>query len=112
MSVAHVEFLVEEPSMETFLRGLLPRVLGEVSFGIRGAVAQAQGLPREAPGWALVAECAADGTADDGGAGLWAGTGVGYSAAGGDYVAGGCERGSSNSGNVGAGFVAAQVVGR
>ena len=35
MSVAHVEFLVEEPSMETFLRGLLPRLLGEVSFGIR-----------------------------------------------------------------------------
>jgi len=34
MSVAHVEFLIEEPSMETFLRALLPRLLGEVSFAI------------------------------------------------------------------------------
>jgi Domain of unknown function (DUF4276) len=32
--VEHVEFLVEELSMEFFLRGLLPRVLGDVSFDI------------------------------------------------------------------------------
>jgi len=35
MSVAHVEFLVEEPSMERFLRELLPRLLGAVHFEIR-----------------------------------------------------------------------------
>ena len=35
MSVTYVEFLVEEPSMETFLRGVLPRLLGHVSFEIR-----------------------------------------------------------------------------
>ncbi len=35
MSVVHVEFLVEEPSMEVFLRGLLPRLLGGVYFEIR-----------------------------------------------------------------------------
>ena len=35
MSVDHVEFLVEEPSMEVFLRGLLPRLLGPVHFEIR-----------------------------------------------------------------------------
>ena len=34
MTVEHVEFLVEELSMETFLRGLLPRILGDISFEI------------------------------------------------------------------------------
>lgn len=35
MSVSHLEFLVEEPSMEAFLRELLPRMLGdEMSFQI------------------------------------------------------------------------------
>ncbi len=35
MSVIHVEFLVEEPSMEAFLRALIPRLLGPVHFEIR-----------------------------------------------------------------------------
>ncbi len=35
MSVAHVEFLVEEPSMEAFLRALLPRLLGQIHFEVR-----------------------------------------------------------------------------
>lgn len=35
MNVAHIEFLVEEPSMEAFLRTLLPRLLGEIHFEIR-----------------------------------------------------------------------------
>lgn len=34
MSVAHVEVLVEEPSVEAALRALLPRLLGDVSFEI------------------------------------------------------------------------------
>lgn len=34
MSVEHVEILVEEPSMETALRLLLPKVIGKLSFGI------------------------------------------------------------------------------
>ena len=34
MSVEYVEFLVEELSMEVFLRGLLPRLLGDVPFEI------------------------------------------------------------------------------
>ncbi len=34
MSAQFVEFLVEEPSMEAFLRGLLPRLLGDVPFEI------------------------------------------------------------------------------
>jgi len=34
MTVEHVEFLVEEPSMEAALRVLLPRVLSPVSFAI------------------------------------------------------------------------------
>ncbi|MBI3797328.1 MAG: DUF4276 family protein [Deltaproteobacteria bacterium] len=34
MSVEHIEFVVEEPSMEAFLSGLLPRLLGEMSFSI------------------------------------------------------------------------------
>src|SRR5512147_503171 len=32
--VEHVEVLVEEPSVEAFLRVLLPRVLGETTFGL------------------------------------------------------------------------------
>ena len=35
MNVAHVEFLVEETSMEVFLRTLLPQLLGPVHFDIR-----------------------------------------------------------------------------
>jgi hypothetical protein len=34
MTVSHVEVLVEEPSMEAALRLLLPKILGDVSFGI------------------------------------------------------------------------------
>lgn len=34
MTVDHVEFLVEEPSMEAALRSLLPRLLGGISFEI------------------------------------------------------------------------------
>lgn len=34
MSIEHIEFVVEEPSMEAFLSGLLPRLLGEMSFSI------------------------------------------------------------------------------
>ncbi len=34
MTVAHVEVLVEELSMEAALRDLLPRVLGGISFQI------------------------------------------------------------------------------
>jgi len=34
MTVEHVEFLVEEPSMEAFLRGILPRILVDVSFEV------------------------------------------------------------------------------
>jgi hypothetical protein len=35
MSVAYVEFLVEEPSMEVFLREILPSLLNDVPFEIR-----------------------------------------------------------------------------
>ena len=35
MSVTHVEFLVEEPSMEALLRALLPRLLSDAHFDIR-----------------------------------------------------------------------------
>lgn len=34
MTAEHIEFLVEEPSMEAFLRSSLPRLLGETSFEI------------------------------------------------------------------------------
>lgn len=34
MSVDHVEILVEEPSMETALRLLLPKMIGDLSFEI------------------------------------------------------------------------------
>jgi hypothetical protein len=34
VSATYVEFLVEEPSMEVFLRGLLPRLLGSVPFNV------------------------------------------------------------------------------
>lgn len=36
MSVDHVEFIVEEPSMKCVLEGLLPRLLGPVSFAVFG----------------------------------------------------------------------------
>jgi len=32
MSVEHIEFVLEEPSLEAFLSGLLPRLLGERCF--------------------------------------------------------------------------------
>lgn len=32
--VRHIEFIVEEPSMETFLNTLLPRILGDIPFTI------------------------------------------------------------------------------
>ena len=34
MSVDHIEILVEEPSMETALRLLLPKMIGDLSFEI------------------------------------------------------------------------------
>lgn len=34
MGVSHVEFIVEEPSMEAALRPLLPRLLGHITFSI------------------------------------------------------------------------------
>ena len=34
MRVEHVEILVEEPSMETALRLLLPKIVGKLSFEI------------------------------------------------------------------------------
>ncbi|MBN2011633.1 hypothetical protein JW960_20045 [candidate division KSB1 bacterium] len=34
MSVEHLEVIVEEPSMETCLRFLLPQLLGDISFRI------------------------------------------------------------------------------
>lgn len=34
MSVAHIDFLVEEPSAEAALRALLPRMLGPVAFSV------------------------------------------------------------------------------
>ncbi len=34
MKVEHLEVMVEEPSMETMLRFLLPKILGEVTFAI------------------------------------------------------------------------------
>ena len=34
MSVEHIEVIVEEPSMETALRALLPRIVGNVSFEV------------------------------------------------------------------------------
>ena len=34
MKVEHVDFLVEEPSMEVFLRAVLPRIIGDLDFSI------------------------------------------------------------------------------
>jgi hypothetical protein len=34
LSIEHIEFIVEEPSMEAALRALLPKVLGELSFAV------------------------------------------------------------------------------
>jgi len=34
VTVERVEFHVEEPSMEAFLRGLLPRILTDVDFDV------------------------------------------------------------------------------
>lgn len=54
MSVEHVYFEVEEPSMETFLRVVLPRVLGEMSFevfGFRSKEELLQHLPARLKGY-------------------------------------------------------------
>ena len=59
MSVTHVEFLVEEPSMEVLLRGLLPRLLGGVHFAIRTFQCKAdllQRLPCRLRGYAWFSE--------------------------------------------------------
>jgi hypothetical protein len=55
MSVEHVEFLVEEPSMEAALRTLLPGVLGQLSFEIRAFQGKSdlrQELPNRLRGYA------------------------------------------------------------
>jgi hypothetical protein len=55
MSVEHVEVLVEEPSMETALRALLPKVLGDVSFSVyphQGKDELLQRLPERLKGYA------------------------------------------------------------
>jgi hypothetical protein len=55
MSVEHVEVLVEEPSMETALRHLLPRILGDVSFEVyshQGKDELLQHLPGRLRGYA------------------------------------------------------------
>lgn len=36
MNIEHIHFIVEEPSMEMFLRALLPRILGEKTFEVFG----------------------------------------------------------------------------
>lgn len=55
MSVAYVDFLVEEPSMELFLRSLLPRLLGDLPFAIypfQGKTDLLQRLPDRLRGYA------------------------------------------------------------
>lgn len=55
MAVSHVEVLVEEPSMEAALRVLLPRVLGDLSFGVyshQGKADLLQRLPARLRGYA------------------------------------------------------------
>jgi len=44
--VEHVELLVEEPSMEAFLRGILPRILDDVSFEIYPSQSKTELLSR------------------------------------------------------------------
>lgn len=55
MSVDYVDFLVEEPSMELFLRGLLPKLLGMIHFEIypfQGKTDLRQRLPDRLRGYA------------------------------------------------------------
>jgi hypothetical protein len=55
VSVEHIEFLVEEPSMEAFLEGLLPTLLGGVSFAIypsQGKMDLLERLPARLRGYA------------------------------------------------------------
>ncbi len=55
MSIEHVHFIVEEPSMEMFLRAVLPRILGEKSFEIfsfRSKDELLQQLPARLKGYA------------------------------------------------------------
>lgn len=54
MSVEHICFEVEEPSMEKFLRVVLPRLLGEISFevfGFRSKEELLQHLPARLKGY-------------------------------------------------------------
>ena len=44
--VSHIDFLVEEPSMEAALRVLLPRLLGEVTFEVYPSQSKGQLLRR------------------------------------------------------------------
>lgn len=55
MNIETVHFIVEEPSMEMFLRALLPRILGEKSFeifGFRSKDELLQQLPARLRGYA------------------------------------------------------------
>ena len=55
MSIDYVDFLVEEPSMELFLRGLLPKLLGAIHFEIytfQGKTDLLQRLPERLLGYA------------------------------------------------------------
>jgi hypothetical protein len=55
MSIDYVDFLVEEPSMELFLRALLPKLLGAIHFEIypfQGKTDLLQRLPERLRGYA------------------------------------------------------------
>lgn len=55
MTLQHIEILVEEPSMEAFLRPLLPKIVGELSFEIyrhQGKAELIQRLPARMLGYA------------------------------------------------------------
>ena len=55
MPVDHIDFIVEEPSMEAFLRFLLPRLLADVSFSVfpfQGKDQLLQRLPGRLQGYA------------------------------------------------------------
>lgn len=55
MSIDYVDFLVEEPSMELFLRALLPKLLGAIHFEIypfQGKTDLRQRLPERLRGYA------------------------------------------------------------
>lgn len=55
MTTEHIEFLVEEPSMEELLRGVLPRILGPISSEIhtfQGKTGLVRNLPARLRGYA------------------------------------------------------------